>query len=351
MKILRIAACSLLLALPLRAAERVFDFDVTKTGELPTGWVPFVTGGGKASQWEVVQDDVPLTLAPLSPNAPTVNKRAVVAQLSRDPTDERYPMLMFDTERYGDFTFTTRLKIVEGSVEQIAGVAFRIQDEKNYYVVRLSALGNNLRFYKFVNGQRSPPIGPEMPIKKGVWHELAVQCLGNRIDIRLNGQPAMPTASDNSFARGKIGFFTKSDTIAYFADARVSYRPLEMLAATLVREAMKENPRILNLRIYGRTDSDPSLHVLASNDTAELGQKAGDTEANVLQMNQPFYGKEKNRALITYPLHDRNGEAIGAVKFTIRSFKGQTEANAMARVMPIVKEMREKIAGAADLTE
>ena len=54
---------------------------------------------------------------------------------------------------------------------------------------------------------------------------------------------------------------------------------------------------------------------------------------------------------VTYPLHDRNGDTIGAVKFTLESFKGQTEANAMARVRPIVDEMDRQVGAAGDLTE
>ena len=43
-----------------------------------------------------------------------------------------------------------------------AGVAFRYQDPKNYYVVRASALGGNVRFYKFVNGVRSDPLAADL---------------------------------------------------------------------------------------------------------------------------------------------------------------------------------------------
>ena len=35
----------------------------------------------------------------------------------------------------------------------MAGLAFRFQNASNFYVVRASALGHNLRFYKMVNGQ------------------------------------------------------------------------------------------------------------------------------------------------------------------------------------------------------
>src|SRR5207247_226680 len=103
----------------------------------------------------------------------------VLAQVNQDPTDERFPLLVFDGETFSDFTLTTRFKLVRGDVEQMAGLAFRVQDEKNFYVIRASGLGNNVRFYKVVGGVRSAPIGPEQPVAKGVWHELKVQCKAN----------------------------------------------------------------------------------------------------------------------------------------------------------------------------
>ena len=70
----------------------------------------------------------------------------------------------------------------------MAGVAFRIQNATNYYVVRASSLGNNLRFYKVLNGERGPVIGPSVPVPSGVWHELTVECKGNAIRCLLDGK-------------------------------------------------------------------------------------------------------------------------------------------------------------------
>jgi hypothetical protein len=333
------------------AAEHVFELESAKPGELPAGWRPLLAGQGKPGEWKVAMDEVPATLKSLTPDAPNRNQRPVLAQLSRDPRGERFPLLVWGEERYGDFTFAARFKIVDGALEQIAGIAFRVQDEKNFYVARVSVLGGNLRFYKFVNGQYSQPIGPERALEKGTWHELAVECLGNRIQIRLDGKDAMPAMTDNSFATGMVGLMTKSDSIAYFADLRITYRPLESLASYLVRTTMQKNPRLLNLRIYGHTAQKPDLHVMASSEATEIGEAGTEVEQNVISMNQPYYGKVKDRALVTYPLHDRNGEAIGAVKFTLKSFKGETEANALGRVTPIVQSMQKRIAAARNLEE
>ncbi len=334
-----------------QAAERSFDFSQTKPGQTPEGWRSFRVGGGKPGEWQIVMDDVPTELKPLSPNAAAANRLPVLAQVSSDPVDERFPVLLYDGDVYGDLTLTTRFKIVSGAVEQMAGVVFRMQDEKNFYVARANALDGNVRFYKFINGERSAPIGNSLPVTKGVWHELSVTCTGNRIQIRLDGKEAMPELTDNSFLLGKIGFMTKSDAVSYFSEAKVSYRPLESLATALVRDTVARQPRLKNLRIYGKTTAQPELHVIASKNDKEAGMKAGETELKVFSENQSYLGKEASEQIVTAPLHDRNGETVGVVKFFLKPFLGQTEANVIARVLPIVREMELRVGAARDLNE
>ena len=78
-------------------------------------------------------------------------------------------------------TLEEMYQAVSGQMEQMAGIAFRVQDEKNFYVIRANALNRNVRFYKVVDGNRSPPIGPEMDVPTGVWHEFKITCTGNEI--------------------------------------------------------------------------------------------------------------------------------------------------------------------------
>jgi hypothetical protein len=344
-----IAAAFALVA--VHAAERTFDFSQTKPGETPAGFRSFRAGAGKVGDWQVVLDDIPSEFKPLTPGAAAANRLPVLAQLSRDPVDERYPVLLFDNEVYGDLTLTTRFKIIGGALEQMAGLVFRAQDEKNFYVVRANAADGNVRFYKFVNGERSQPLGNSVPVAKGVWHELSVNCVGNRIRVRLNGVEVIPELTDNSFLLGKVGFMTKSDSVAYFTEARVSYKPLESLASSLVRDTVANQPRLLNVRVYGKTTVQPELHVLASKADGEAGRKAEETELKVFGENQTYFGKTKTVDIVTAPLHDRNGETVGVVQFHLKPFPGQTEANAIARVLPIVRDMEMRVGAAKDLNE
>ncbi|MEN9573590.1 MAG: hypothetical protein RL514_1445 [Verrucomicrobiota bacterium] len=348
----------ILLALALsvadgRAAERLFDFSQMPEGKPPAGFVSVLTGTGAPGDWKVVLADAPTAFQPITPNAPRGGKNGVLAQLSTDVTDERFPALIFADEVFGDFTFTTKFKCVDGKTEQMAGVAFRYQDPKNYYVIRASGLGNNVRFYKFVNGERSAPIGPEVPIARGVWHELTVECQGNQIRCLLNGKEALPALTDNSFAFGKLGFWTKSDSLSHFADAKVVYTPRETLAKALVREAFEKKTSVTGVSIYLIQAGGSELRVVASHDEQLIGRPGTAVEANVIANDVKYFGVDKARdvVLVTLPLHDRNGEAVAAVRVEMKPFPGQTEQNAILRAMPLLKRMEQRFKEAKELVE
>jgi hypothetical protein len=330
-------------------AEREMDFSTNRPGTTPAGFKSFVAGGGAPADWRIVMADVPSQFAPVLNDRPTINRLPVLAQLSEDRTDERFPVLYFDEDRYGDFTFTTRLRMVRGGREQMAGVVFRMQDERNFYVVRLSGTGN-IRFYKFVDGQRSTPIGNDLPLQVGQWYELTITATANRIDVLLDGKQVIPTLSDSSFGVGKVGFMTKSDAVSEFMTGRVTYQPLVTVAEKLVRDTLEKQPRLLNLRLYGKTSGRPELHVIAAKNAAEIGMEATDVENQVYTSNEMFLGKEADEFRVTSPLRDRNGEVVAVVKFFLKPFAGQTEANVAARVRPTVDWMEGRLAASEGLT-
>jgi hypothetical protein len=343
--------CGLVIAMDLSAAEIQFNFSQDALNEAPRGFQSLLSGHGKPGEWKIVLEEVSSTNSLSASNAATATKRPVLAQLSTDATDERFPMLVYEGESFGDFTLTTRFKNISGTVEQMAGIAFRIQDENSYYYVRASSLGNTFRFFKIVNGQRSVPIGPEVEIPKGVWHEMAVECKGNSIRCWLNGKELIPTMTDNSFSAGRIGFWTKSDSVSHFVDAKVIYTPRESLARVLVRELMQANPRLVGVRIYAVTGGKSEPRIIASNNEKDLGQPGNKVEQAVIARDATFFGKEQKNVMVTLPLHDRNGDPVAAVRVTMQSFIGQTEQNAIARALPIIKELEKRFRSARDLLE
>jgi hypothetical protein len=344
------ALCALLVQ-AAAGAERTFDFGDAGEGKVPPGFRSTVTGQGKPGEWKVVMDEVAPLLPPLNPQAPQRAKQPVLAQLSQDRTDDHYPLLVCDDDVFGDFTLTTRFKLVSGETEQMAGLAFRIQDEKNYYYVRASGLGGTFYFFKFVNGELIGPIGSKVSVTNGVWHELSVECKGSQVTCSLDGKPIIDRMMQNNFAKGKIGFWTKSDSVSYFADARIVYTPLENPAQAIVRETVKHYSKLLGLKLFVLGTDSRTTRLVGSADPGEIGHQGGKAELDVLTQGQVYYGTDKGSVSVTLPLRDRNGDLIAAAKVIMRTFPGQTEQNAVARALPVVRHIQARVQSLKDLVD
>lgn len=334
---IRVLALICLLALPLQAAELILDFGTAGAEQSPDGFTNVVAGEGVAGLW----------LARVDESLGATNN-IVLTQTRKNLKDEHFPMCVYQREKFDDFTLTTKFKIVDGLVEQMAGIVFRFQDEKNFYVIRASGIGNNIRFYKVVAGIRSQPIGPALEMKVGEWHDLKIECRGNKIRAWFNGREAIPELTDTSFAKGKIGFWTKSDSVCRFADTRINYTPREPLAAALVRDCLIANPRLAGLKIYVK-DEQGVPRVIASKDVAEVGSAGGESEKGAIANGHVYYGKEKDTVSVVQPLRDRNGEPIAAVRVVMNAFPGQIEQAVLQRANPIVKEMQFRVQSLEEL--
>jgi len=333
------------------AAERKFDFSEAVDGRPPAAFRSTVSGTGKPGDWRIILDEVPSLLPPITPGVASHARRPVLAQLSQDPADEHYPLLVLEDEVFADFTLTTRFKLVGGTNEQMAGIAFRIQDEKNYYYVRASGLGGTFYFFKFVKGELIGPIGSKAAIAPGVWHDLGVECHGSEITCSLDGKPVIPKLLDTTFTKGKIGFWTKSDSVSYFAATRMEYKPVIAPVQTAVADTLKKYSLLLGLKLYVAGPSPQSTRVVAAKDRAEIGQAGGTSELGTLTHGTIYYGKEQDAVSVVMPLRDRNGEITAALRLRMRSFAGQTEQNALGRAQPIAKHLETRLLGLKDLVD
>jgi len=342
-----------MLALSAFGAEIKIDFSDFPVNETPAGFHGALAGGGQPGDWKIIMDETPSAFAPLTPQAgqtQATSQHAVLAQISQESNEERFPMLIYDKETFGDFKLTTRFKIVSGVAEEMAGIVFRYQNSSNFYVLRASALGHNVRFYKVVNGLRGNLIGPELDIATNVWHTLGIQCQGNQIICQLDGRMVMPPLNDNTFTEGKIGFWTMSDAVSYFGDTTISYTPRVPMAQSLVDGMMQKYPRILKLQVCTLNDKDEP-QIIASNNKAEIGQAGTDAEKGAINTGTVYFGRGKGMVAVTMPLTDRNGDPVAAVRVELKSFFGETQDNAANRARVIVKQMQNQVVSGQDLTQ
>jgi hypothetical protein len=336
---------------PLFAAEMEFKFSETTNGLALKDFRSALYGKGATGNWQVVYDATPSEFKTLFPGVNTTASRAVLGQVSADRTDERYPLLILDREIFDDFSFSTKVKMVGGETEQMAGIIFRAQDETNFYVFRANAKEGNVRFYKVVNGARSEPIGNNIPLTTNTWHELKVECQATQIKCFINGTPVADHFTDSTFTKGKIGFWTKSDSISYFTDAKVVFNKKVIFAQNIIQETMRRFPRLVGIRIYAPNDQQTEISVIAASQEHNLGEVADQAVKDCFVRGLVYHLKEGPNISVFMPLHDRNGDIVAVARITMVSFKGQTGENAAIRATPIMKEMESRVVSLTDLKQ
>ncbi|MBU6409797.1 MAG: hypothetical protein KGR98_05360 [Verrucomicrobia bacterium] len=332
-------------------AEIKIPFGEFPAGTALTNFQSALAGAGQPGNWRIISETEPSALQPMIPVVtPTAMvTRHVLAQLRAEPNNDRFPMLIYEKGPFRNFTVTTRFKIAGGMVEEMAGMVFRYQNSSNFYVFRASALGENLRFYKMVNGVMGNFIGPAAVITTNAWHTLAVQCQGDQITCLYDGQPAMPTLHDTSFSTGRIGFWTMADSKTYFGDTTIHYTPIVPAAQVLVEDMMQEYPLLIGLRIYMLDDKGRS-RIVASNDKAEIGRSGTSAETKTMEDGAVFFGRGKGTVAVDLPLNNRNGDPIAAVRVRMKSHAlGQTEDMVVARARVVVARMQQRVLSKQDL--
>lgn len=190
--------------------QLVYNFDSDTPGNVPAKFHSARTGSGAESRWAVMGD----------PTAPS--KPHIVAQTSTDQTDYRFPLLIADEGSFQDLDMSVRFKALSGSVDRAGGLVFRLKDPNNYYMVRANALENNYRLYRVVNGRRSQFAGANFKVPSGEWHELRVEAVGNKITCYYDGTKKIETTDDAFKDAGKVGLWTKADSVTYFDDLKVA---------------------------------------------------------------------------------------------------------------------------------
>ena len=134
-----------------------------------------------------------------------------------------FPALSLSETVYTDATIESGFKPISGREDQAAGIIFRVQDKNNYYIVRANALEGNVNIYKYVRGRRIFIKGTGAHVSSNRWQQLGVAATGSRVRGSLNGHPVVE-ATDDTFRAGKIGLWTKSDSVTCFDDVRVTTR-------------------------------------------------------------------------------------------------------------------------------
>jgi len=209
----RVVACALALVLATAVAaadQRTWTFDGDTVGEPPHGFTFARTDGGRMGRW----------IVRAAADAPSGGR--VLAQVDDDRTDGRFALAVAAEPSLRDVRVSVRCRPVGGAVDQACGVVFRYRDENNYYLARANALEDNVNFYHVVSGRRRQVTGWKGRVTGNAWHELRVVAAGDHFEVAWDGQKVID-AHDRTFTEpGKVGLWTKADSITEFDDLMVA---------------------------------------------------------------------------------------------------------------------------------
>ena len=200
------------------SAQTVVDFEKDAPGAPPAGFTTALSGSGKPGVWVVVEDAT----------APAGHR--VLAQTDPDPTGYRFPLCVLDAVSAKDADISVKVKPVSGREDQGAGIVWRYRDKDNYYIVRANALEGNVVLYKMQNGKRSDlPLkgegrtyGKKTKVPSGAWSTLAVTAKGNLFEVSFNGTKLYEVEDTTFPDAGKVGLWTKADSVIRFDDLRIT---------------------------------------------------------------------------------------------------------------------------------
>ena len=216
-------------AAPALAASSVQSFDTETVGAEPKSftaavgnWVIVDNGGNKAlsvngSQWARGQ-----TSAGLADKARALYGERYAELLDNVQSYAYFPIaVMNEVADFRNGAITLRFKGVAGRIDQAAGILFNVQPNGDYLTLRANPLEDNLVLWQYVKGKRSSVKWVRnTPSPSGQWHELKLTVVGNKVQGWLNGVLTLSHDLEKPVS-GRIGLWSKADSVVYFDDFRV----------------------------------------------------------------------------------------------------------------------------------
>ena len=212
-----IAVCVALAAAALAEAQqsplatKKLTFDQDAVASPPAGFEFARTGQGAEGKWVVRED-----------REKPGNR--VLVQESADPTDYRFPLAVVKEGSYKDVVLSVRAKPVSGEVDQGFGMVWRYKDAGNYYITRCNADEDNCTIYHTVAGRRRSFQNKPIRVAKNTWHTLKMEATGNHFVVWFDGAKVLDANDDTFMDAGRVGLWTKADSVIEFDDFTIEGR-------------------------------------------------------------------------------------------------------------------------------
>ena len=190
-------------------SKTVVAIERVEGGKAPKDFEPARTGQGRASEWQVVDDA-------------SANGGRAIEQSSNDTTDYRFPLAIYRTISAKDVEVALRFKPVGGKIDRAGGIALRLIDADNYYVLRANALEDNVRLYRVIKGRREQIAGANLKVTSDQWHRLGLKAQGDAFTVTYDSQELYRATDKTLTAPGRVALWTKADSITRFDSVEIT---------------------------------------------------------------------------------------------------------------------------------
>lgn len=155
----------------------------------------------------------------------------VLARIPPSASESQSSLAIYDKVVCRDGDLSVKFKIAPSERRvKTAGLVWRYQDPRNYYLLQFSVDEKNIELFHVRNGQQRPiPVTGGKPGLPGITHDLRtdqwyvarVVFRGPAIHVLFGNRELFAAVDDSLTAAGKTGLWTKDGTIASFDDFRI----------------------------------------------------------------------------------------------------------------------------------
>jgi iron complex outermembrane receptor protein len=186
-----------------------------------------------------------------------------------------------------------------------------------------------------------------------------VEARGNEFKCFYDGRLKFSAKDDSFKDAGKIGLWTKADSVIHFDDltvedlgsARSSTSQSKILAQKLVDDLAAKHADLVRIALHLMPPNGSENIIVACNIAARVGRKSDPEDLRAMQTGKPVVLKEEGNFDVTLPLHTASGRTIGAIGLTFKPKGNEHGAAAAARAEKMAAEVEKRITSEAKLFE
>lgn len=203
-----------------------WNFDQSSINVVPEGFNPATGGSLSEGKWWVKED-------PTAPSRPQL-----VEQRLYCGEEWCYQLLIAEDAVAEYVDLSVRIKLNLGTPSGMAGLAYGIQDDKNFYAVVVQPLTNEVVAYVVKDGQPTELSREDLRPQPSEWHFLRIQrntIISKEFTEVFFDHHVVMDVYDQSFKKGKLGLVAMGDGGFSFDNLRamelMTNRPLSRPSA------------------------------------------------------------------------------------------------------------------------